>query len=507
MKQVLAGIAAACLCGLVQAQVHTVQLTMDGTVNGAPLHAAGVATYNSLSPTNFTNDLSYAPLPPGYDPMAVVTVINTFICIADPPSMAINLATVTGGEFWLERQITITDATGAIVGALLLNGHLVTLDPANSNATVSITGAYSGPVGLTAVSGYDQFMHQVAPGHIQGHYTQTLTGPAGESLMLDAVTHWTYLGPGLLPGDEYSHMRLQACQYDPLARNLFLAGTGWYDMAQPVHTTQLTMDGVVNGAPLHTEGFATYDNSAPTYFTNDLTYTPLPPGYDPMAILTIVNTWRCHTTPEGGGAWNLAMVTGGEFWLERQITITDAGGTVVGSFMVNGHLGPGADPDHTLAVLNAQGNYTGPVGLVGVSGYDQFMHQLGPGQIRGHFTQTLTGPAGETLMLEAVTLWSYLGPGVLPGDEYSHLRVQTYQYDPLNRRLLLAATGWYDVVCDPDVNCDGAINGFDIEVMEQAVNGDMTNFCKGDPDFNHDGALNGFDIEAVEQSVNGAPCS
>ncbi|CAG1007145.1 hypothetical protein PHYC_03396 [Phycisphaerales bacterium] len=60
--------------------------------------------------------------------------------------------------------------------------------------------------------------------------------------------------------------------------------------------------------------------------------------------------------------------------------------------------------------------------------------------------------------------------------------------------------------CDPDVNCDGAVNGFDIEVMEQAVNGDTSNFCQADADYNHDGAVNGFDVEAVEQGVNGGPC-
>ncbi|CAG0976790.1 hypothetical protein PHYC_01546 [Phycisphaerales bacterium] len=60
--------------------------------------------------------------------------------------------------------------------------------------------------------------------------------------------------------------------------------------------------------------------------------------------------------------------------------------------------------------------------------------------------------------------------------------------------------------CDPDVNCDGAVNGFDVEAMEQAVNGDVSNFCQADGDFNKDGALNGFDVEAVEQAVNGAPC-
>ncbi|CAG0952200.1 hypothetical protein PHYC_00259 [Phycisphaerales bacterium] len=60
--------------------------------------------------------------------------------------------------------------------------------------------------------------------------------------------------------------------------------------------------------------------------------------------------------------------------------------------------------------------------------------------------------------------------------------------------------------CDPDVNCDGSINGFDIEATEQAINGDYSNFCQPTADLNNDGAENGFDIETEEQRVNGAPC-
>ncbi|CAG0951780.1 hypothetical protein PHYC_00236 [Phycisphaerales bacterium] len=60
--------------------------------------------------------------------------------------------------------------------------------------------------------------------------------------------------------------------------------------------------------------------------------------------------------------------------------------------------------------------------------------------------------------------------------------------------------------CDPDVNCDGSTNGFDIEATEQAVNGDFSNFCQASADLNGDGAENGFDIETEEQRVNGAPC-
>jgi spore coat protein A len=60
--------------------------------------------------------------------------------------------------------------------------------------------------------------------------------------------------------------------------------------------------------------------------------------------------------------------------------------------------------------------------------------------------------------------------------------------------------------CDPDVNCDGSVDGFDIEVMERSVGGDTTDFCQADMDFNRDGSVDGFDIEALEQVVGGAPC-
>jgi hypothetical protein len=61
-------------------------------------------------------------------------------------------------------------------------------------------------------------------------------------------------------------------------------------------------------------------------------------------------------------------------------------------------------------------------------------------------------------------------------------------------------------ICDADVNCDGSSDGFDVEAMEQAVGGDISNFCQADPDFNGDGSVDGFDVETVEQVVGGAPC-
>ncbi len=60
--------------------------------------------------------------------------------------------------------------------------------------------------------------------------------------------------------------------------------------------------------------------------------------------------------------------------------------------------------------------------------------------------------------------------------------------------------------CDPDVNCDFALDGFDVETMERAVGGDMSDFCQEDPDYNGDFALDGFDVEAIEVGVGGGPC-
>ncbi|GJQ29449.1 MAG: hypothetical protein HBSAPP03_13330 [Phycisphaerae bacterium] len=61
-------------------------------------------------------------------------------------------------------------------------------------------------------------------------------------------------------------------------------------------------------------------------------------------------------------------------------------------------------------------------------------------------------------------------------------------------------------VCDADVNCDGAVNGIDVEVQELAVGGDLADYCLPDADFNQDGAVNGNDVEAVELVVGGGPC-
>lgn len=60
--------------------------------------------------------------------------------------------------------------------------------------------------------------------------------------------------------------------------------------------------------------------------------------------------------------------------------------------------------------------------------------------------------------------------------------------------------------CNADVNCDFALDGFDVQVQEAAVGGDTSDYCQPDPDFNRDFAVDGFDVQAVELVVGGGPC-
>lgn len=83
----------------------------------------------------------------------------------------------------------------------------------------------------------------------------------------------------------------------------------------------------------------------------------------------------------------------------------------------------------------------------------------------------------------------------------------------ITRNITAGAEVWQHIdnvsitpVCDGDVNCDFALDGFDVETQEKAVGGDTADYCQPDPDFNGDFALDGFDVEAVELVVGGGAC-
>ncbi|CAG0952910.1 hypothetical protein PHYC_00298 [Phycisphaerales bacterium] len=126
-------------------------------------------------------------------------------------------------------------------------------------------------------------------------------------------------------------------------------------------------------------------------------------------------------------------------------------------------------------------------------------------------TVMLMSENGETLLVTApeVTRWDQMRIEVPDGFKLDSIVVDTpgeLNLDNVFVDLRETPAAPPPPACDPDVNCDGTVNGFDIEATEQAVNGDYSNFCQDSADLNGDGAENGFDIETEEQRVNGAPC-
>ncbi len=211
-----------------------------------------------------------------------------------------------------------------------------------------------------------------------------------------------------------------------------------------VHVTSVNVDAIVNGSPFTITGNASYSQSVPSDVTNDFTYSSIPDGYHAFVIITIINTWKCGSMD---AALNLADATGGGFTLNRNVSIFD-GSANVGSFQISGTVyetGPLAG----VANLALTGTYSGPLDLVGATGYQQLLHQSGPNEIQGAFTQFLGRSGGEPLSVVVDNLWTYTaGPG-LPGDEYSNLQIDSLTFDPNSRVLNLTGIGWYEMVPTP----------------------------------------------------------
>ncbi|GJQ28854.1 MAG: hypothetical protein HBSAPP03_07380 [Phycisphaerae bacterium] len=173
-------------------------------------------------------------------------------------------------------------------------------------------------------------------------------------------------------------------------------------------------------------------------------------------------------------------------------------GTYLGVF----HAGAIRFPEQAVVVN------TGPAGAqeVWVAGFTSphgiYRYDAESGAQVAYYNVTTSGgrgvhilPNGDVLFTEGTAVKRFT-----PGSTASTVLTATGMTTQYIGVLTLGAS------CDGDVNCDGAVNGVDVEVMELAVGGDLSDFCQPDPDFNQDGAVNGTDVEAVELVVGGAPC-
>ncbi|GJQ30809.1 MAG: hypothetical protein HBSAPP03_26930 [Phycisphaerae bacterium] len=162
------------------------------------------------------------------------------------------------------------------------------------------------------------------------------------------------------------------------------------------------------------------------------------------------------------------------------------------------------NPPSTLTVtfsepVNTQGSYytlTGPGGPVAASyAYNaaSYTVTLTPAAPLAPGAYSLTVSPSVTAVASGQSLDGEIIAGVLPSGDGQ----------PGGAAIIAFTIG---APCDADVNCDGAVNGIDVEIQELAVGGDFADYCQPDADFNQDGAVNGTDVEAVELVVGGGEC-
>ncbi len=149
---------------------------------------------------------------------------------------------------------------------------------------------------------------------------------------------------------------------------------------------------------------------------------------------------------------------------------------------------------------------------------------LGPplGVVRGyHYTVALpaafAATAGESYWVSVTAIldrggtanepqWGWVQAPTVSAPDARQWFFSPGNFNPLGADMSFVLNGTVAAPCDGDVNCDFALDGFDVEVQEKAVGGEMTDYCQPNPDFNGDFALDGFDVEAVEIVVGGGAC-
>ena len=206
--------------------------------------------------------------------------------------------------------------------------------------------------------------------------------------------------------------------------------------------TQFNLGGAVNGFPISAAGTITYGPGNPTPMHDDIIFAPINLGssFHPAYIGSSIRTVWCNDEEIIMGS--IGHVTDGEFNFQRTIVARDQSSNIVAQFLLTGsHTTPSTGNSTMNATIS--GNSSGPTDFTGVDGYEQFFHQLGPGQIESSYVQTLHRSGGATIGLTVNTLWTYAGPRVLPNDEYSILDINSFTFNAATGRLLVDSTGHY----------------------------------------------------------------
>ncbi|PEY10811.1 hypothetical protein CN331_30055, partial [Bacillus cereus] len=111
---------------------------------------------------------------------------------------ALNLFSLTNGNFSAQRSYVIEDPDKKIVGTIETMGNVKKISEGILDSSLIILGEYNGPVDIQSVSGYQIELTQKSPGRIEGAYKQNFLSE-GKKYTIYASTEYIYTHKQKLP--------------------------------------------------------------------------------------------------------------------------------------------------------------------------------------------------------------------------------------------------------------------------------------------------------------------
>ncbi|PEU03205.1 hypothetical protein [Bacillus cereus] len=173
--------------------------TVKGEINGESLSAAGTVRWPNAGV--FNGNLTFDEKPVSYTPLASGGSILSLSCsnFAEESGGAVNLISLTGGNYEGFRSYVIQNPTKKVIGAIISTLKMRKIGDVLYKADIHMCGTYNGPTDFSFMDGYKVTMEQKSPGRIGGHYKQLLATKAENKYLINASTEYVYNNDKNLP--------------------------------------------------------------------------------------------------------------------------------------------------------------------------------------------------------------------------------------------------------------------------------------------------------------------
>ena len=200
--------------GRITLVVALIDWIQQGAINGEPIAGTGSLEFRDTG--DFQAIDSFSAFPLSFHPFATGGSLKSNSCCngCKPIAGALNLISLTGGNYQGVRNFIIRDPEGKTVGNFTLTLSVQRDDDTHFKATQSIGGFYNGPTNLVSMTDYDLPLRQIGTGKVGDEYAATFTTADGDIFVINATSEYTYTGEQTLPFDEGMKIRYQSFSFE-----------------------------------------------------------------------------------------------------------------------------------------------------------------------------------------------------------------------------------------------------------------------------------------------------